>query len=1008
MAASMDISAVANSLPGGVSGMVAQYQRGFPGEGARDASSRRQNSRAAVSARHGIAEHGEIRPGSVGQRGRPRPRSRDRQERPDLNQQLRDMGPENRQDFDNIIEGITDRLDTIERFQRLHAQSLAFCDEGITGNRKLMSEMDADITKYKEYITYIHQKIDKYVNEQFRCLAAQNESFVSAMAPRVDQLDQRVMVMEAHLQDDSGATRRQAPEHQPQQSQAASTRPEDFTIATVRHEPQTPPPEPAAPQVPQYMVQDPWFHAAQELPGRRIRSDGFSQDPDRVGIPEIRDAPAANIATPEIRPSLPPQIQERPSAPVAMPQSFAMGNGPPLGSPFVHGQDPFRTPIHGHGTGHYPGAGAWEGGRPSMFEPSRKENKLLFVFTGEAKDYKMFRNRVTDHLCRSTQKWRHVLDFILTGHSMIRQSWLQSTNVCGVNAWDLSTILEAFLVDWLPKSMYTRRTQLAGGEFGNGFEMWRRLYIEYHGGMSAVEYGGVRRLQEFPRCTQMSKLSEHLDDWVDVLTTYGSELEHCPKLLRNMILGVIPTELETEILEKENDPMCYDRAVFRDYTGIIRWCKAKVAAKRSKELSELTRRPPTSHLKGMMGLEEQEGAQSSSTLPPWAVEISNNNKRIIDMLSNSIASNSVGQSQNLPSSDEQAPPPPMPLINAVRPGPKPRPKPKAGARFTFKGCWHCGKDEAGHTRKNCTAFEKMLRQANPGITDRKMMKLPSDYKGAYELAREKAGLSIRRRRLNMLDDEDFEDDDESDFGDYPGRIAALREDRGQKISSQSFESPNSFQALAEADVPPPPPRPQHIKFGRAKGSGWVKSERDLENLLKRDPRIAAIPTSGKQIRRVLRTMPAELVCGVDEVLCLVDSGSTVNAAWISKHFPAYAALVQQTAASLQGDGATTACGRKLLNKGRCLIGATCQGSDFSVAFKDMETDLPILSVRKMIKMGSDVEFHDGGGSIRNRRTGQVLLFYEHEGVYFIKFKIKDPACRDIITENHQGFQRQGM
>ena len=154
-------------------------------------------------------------------------------------------------------------------------------------------------------------------------------------------------------------------------------------------------------------------------------------------------------------------------------------------------------------------------------------------------------------------------------------------------------------------------------------------------------------------------------------------------------------------------------------------------------------------------------------------------------------------------------------------------------------------------------------------------------------------------------------------------------------------------------------------------------------------------------------MPAELICGMDEVLCLVDSGSTVNAAWISKHFPAYAALVQQTAASLQGDGATTACGRKLLNKGRCVVGATCQGSDFSVAFKDMETDLPILSVRKMIKMGSDVEFHDGGGSIRNRRTGLSLIFYEHEGVYFIKFKIKDPALLDVMAPDHQGFQRQG-
>jgi len=158
----------------------------------------------------------------------------------------------------------------------------------------------------------------------------------------------------------------------------------------------------------------------------------------------------------------------------------------------------------------------------------------------------------------------------------------------------------------------------------------------------------------------------------------------------------------------------------------------------------------------------------------------------------------------------------------------------------------------------------------------------------------------------------------------------------------------------------------------------------------------------------LKTMPSELVCELDEVLCLVDSGSTVNAAWIAKHFPAYALLVQQTAASLKGDGATTACGKKLLNKGRCVVGATAQGLDFSVAFKDMETELPILSVRKMVKNENDVKFEEGGGFIRNRRSGRVLRFFEHEGVYFIKLKVKDPAFLEIVSPNTQGFHRQGM
>ena len=267
-----------------------------------------------------------------------------------------------------------------------------------------------------------------------------------------------------------------------------------------------------------------------------------------------------------------------------MPTSF--GPDVEIGSPFANGADPFKTPDRFGGAGgvplpqqSFPGVGAWDGGKNSIFEPSRKENKLLFVFTQDAKDFKLWRNRIMDHFCRSTQLWRWILEYVKKGPSMFHEKWLRNTNVAGVNAWDLSTILEAFLVDWFPKSMYNRRTQLAGGEFGNGFEMWRRLYIEYQGGSEAVEFGGVRRLQEFPRCTQVNKLSEHLDDWLDVLTTYGSELEHCPRMLRNMVMGVIPVEFENEIVEKSMEP---GRTDFRTYHGIIKWCKTKVDYKRQK------------------------------------------------------------------------------------------------------------------------------------------------------------------------------------------------------------------------------------------------------------------------------------------------------------------------------------------------------------------------------------------------------------------------------------------
>ena len=177
---------------------------------------------------------------------------------------------------------------------------------------------------------------------------------------------------------------------------------------------------------------------------------------------------------------------------------------------------------------------------------------------------------------------------------------------------------------------------------------------------------------------------------------------------------------------------------------------------------------------------------------------------------------------------------------------------------------------------------------------------------------------------------------------------------------------------------------------KSTGNYCVKCDKDLDELLKAHPHTAAIPGSAKKIRKVLRSMPPELVCADDEVLCLVDSGSTVNAAWISNDFPQWAHPVRSTPASERGDSATTACGQKLVNKGRVQIKATAQGAEFNVTFKDMETELPILSVRKMVKKNHDVRFRRDGGTIRHRATGREMLFYEHEGVYFLKLKISNP------------------
>ena len=98
-----------------------------------------------------------------------------------------------------------------------------------------------------------------------------------------------------------------------------------------------------------------------------------------------------------------------------------------------------------------PGRSAYAEGKHSIFEPSRKENKMLFIFSQDAKDYKLWRSRIVDHMCRSTHRWRSILDYVQSGKSQIHQAWLLTDIVDGVNAWDLAVMFESFVIDWLPK-----------------------------------------------------------------------------------------------------------------------------------------------------------------------------------------------------------------------------------------------------------------------------------------------------------------------------------------------------------------------------------------------------------------------------------------------------------------------------------------------------------------------------------------------------------------------------
>ena len=81
---------------------------------------------------------------------------------------------------------------------------------------------------------------------------------------------------------------------------------------------------------------------------------------------------------------------------------------------------------------------------------------------------------------------------------------------------------------------------------------------------------------------------------------------------------------------------------------------------------------------------------------------------------------------------------------------------------------------------------------------------------------------------------------------------------------------------------------------------------------------------------------------------------------------------------------------------------TADSQNITVPFQDMDVELPIISVRKCVKSGKDVRFYEGGGELRDRRTGKTIHIHELDGTYFIRMKVELPDA-----PSPEPFHRQG-
>ena len=93
--------------------------------------------------------------------------------------------------------------------------------------------------------------------------------------------------------------------------------------------------------------------------------------------------------------------------------------------------------------------------RPAAsMEICRKKNESLKKFSGNLSEFQIWRDRMVDHISRDNHRWRSLLENLQAWQTPITREWLLTQSECGVNAWELSVKLEAFLVDHMSDTFY--------------------------------------------------------------------------------------------------------------------------------------------------------------------------------------------------------------------------------------------------------------------------------------------------------------------------------------------------------------------------------------------------------------------------------------------------------------------------------------------------------------------------------------------------------------------------
>ena len=266
---------------------------------------------------------------------------------------------------------------------------------------------------------------------------------------------------------------------------------------------------------------------------------------------------------------------------------------------------------------------------------------------------------------------------------------------------------------------------MAGGisQKGNGFEIWRQLFVHFAGGTTAVKHGGQMRLKDFPKCRDSHKLKAHLDAWANCLEEFGAEMYAAPGMLTTMAIDLLPEDLENEVI---------DQPELDTHTKVIAWVKRRLEYKRQKKMADFAWRD-SGRVNAVTGFDVDDDHKLDVPPPPPPHEAPRNLMKAVNQLTQVVAALNGGGDQRGQN----------PNMQTGARSPRPRsPGGKAGFSWDPEHCWHCA---GNHGRETCKECLVIMKKANGNAPRAEWKTLPG-----YQSAKAKAYAKWKESRKSQV------------------------------------------------------------------------------------------------------------------------------------------------------------------------------------------------------------------------------------------------------------------